>query len=214
MTRKTLGGIGLATAMLLLSSVDLFSGEQPTQPSNEKTISKVYIPPEEDLVKTLTMDEGRRNWVYDDATGKRLYPGQQPKGKRTIGVGFNLERAEAKQKIEEIGLNYADVKYGKKEIADWQIDKLRNDDIATAKKDARNYIGERFDSLPKGVQDILTNMAFNMGYGGLSGFTKLREAVNRGDYNRAAQEMENSKWYSQTGDRSKRLVKKMRSYAP
>ena len=41
----------------------------------------------------------------------------------------------------------------------------------------------------------------------------MREALLEGDYNKAADEMIDSKWYNQVGNRSKTLVKMMRSAA-
>ncbi|MGB1230500.1 MAG: glycoside hydrolase family protein [Holosporaceae bacterium] len=39
--------------------------------------------------------EGYRRRVYDDETGKPLRPGQPCLGKRTVGIGFNMDRTEA-----------------------------------------------------------------------------------------------------------------------
>jgi hypothetical protein len=42
------------------------------------------------VLRTIARHEGLRNWVYDDATGRRLSPGQIPQGNITIGVGLNI----------------------------------------------------------------------------------------------------------------------------
>ncbi len=54
-------------------------------------------------------------------------------------------------------------------------------------------------------------MSFNLGPQ-ISQFTKLREAIQNKDYQTAAKEMINSKWYNQVGRRSKELVEIMKSH--
>lgn len=56
-------------------------------------------------------------------------------------------------------------------------------------------------------------MAFNLGLTKLNKFVEMRKALLKGDYNKAADEMIDSKWYNQVGNRSKRLVDMMRSAA-
>ena len=66
-----------------------------------------------------------------------------------------------------------------------------------------------FNSISYDRQEVLVNMAFNLGRTGLSRFVKMRAAIAAGDFNRAALEMANSNWYHQVGDRAKRLVNRM-----
>lgn len=60
------------------------------------------------------------------------------------------------------------------------------------------------------AQRVVVNMAFNLGRNRLSKFKKFLKAVNEGSYEKAANEMIDSKWYSQVGRRSKELVEIMR----
>lgn len=64
---------------------------------------------------------------------------------------------------------------------------------------------------PNEVIDILFNMAFNLGETKLRGFPGMLGAINRKDWQAAADEMVDSQWYGQVGDRSKRLVRRMRN---
>lgn len=64
-----------------------------------------------------------------------------------------------------------------------------------------NFAGQATDA-----QRVLVNMAFNLGRNRLSKFKNMIKAVNEGKYLVAANEMINSKWYSQVGRRSKELV--------
>ncbi len=166
---------------------------------------------EQEIYERLRKHEGKRFWVYDDETGKRLKPGEKAEGKRTIGVGFNLEKEGARKRIEDLGLNYRDVAEGRLPLTNDDIEKLFEQDKKTAEADARKYMGEAYDNLSSDAQEVLTNMAFNLGYGGLSGFKNMREALLNQDYQRAAEEMIDSKWYNQTGNRSRELVDIMRN---
>ena len=55
-------------------------------------------------------------------------------------------------------------------------------------------------------QAVLSDMVFNLGWPRFSRFVKLREAVYQRDWDEAARQMEQSKWYAQVGSRAKRLV--------
>ena len=60
-------------------------------------------------------------------------------------------------------------------------------------------------------QEVLVNMAFNMGVGGLLGFKRTLASVKSGAYERASVEMMESKWAQQVGPRAHRLAKQMRT---
>lgn len=58
---------------------------------------------------------------------------------------------------------------------------------------------------------VIVNMCFNLGIGGLLGFRRMLAALKAGDYDTAADEMADSKWARQVGDRAVRLVAMMRA---
>lgn len=60
-------------------------------------------------------------------------------------------------------------------------------------------------------QDVLVNMAYNMGWPKLSGFKRMIAAAAAGDFNAAAHEMLDSKWAPQVGARAARLAQQMKS---
>lgn len=68
-----------------------------------------------------------------------------------------------------------------------------------------------FSELPEEVQHILANMMFNMGRPRLSGFKKFNACVGDGDWEGAADEMIDSRWYRQVTNRAERLVQRMRA---
>jgi lysozyme len=54
-------------------------------------------------------------------------------------------------------------------------------------------------------QDVLADMAFNLGVGGLMDFRRMLAAARAGAYDLAAAEMLASDWASQVGARARRL---------
>jgi len=175
----------------------------PTQEVSEREVitgQKLPTQYSRSLAEMIARHEGLRTISYDDTLGNR-----------TIGVGFNLERADAREKIEKLGLDYNLVYSGVQDISEEQAYFLMEEDIRTAESDARKYIGESFGRLPCRVQDVLADMAFNLGYNRLSGFKNLRKKILQSDFQGAANEMKNSRWYNQVGNRSKDLVEIMSS---
>ena len=68
-----------------------------------------------------------------------------------------------------------------------------------------------FNELPEEVQRIIANMMFNMGRPRLSKFKGMKRGVDARDWNAAADEMVDSKWYRQVTKRADRLVERMRN---
>lgn len=60
-------------------------------------------------------------------------------------------------------------------------------------------------------QNVLANMAFNLGINGLLGFKNTLEMMKAGRYDAAAAGMLQSKWAVQVGNRAKRLSAVMRT---
>jgi len=90
-----------------------------------------------------------------------------------------------------------------------RVDEVFESDFNTAYSDAC-AVFLNLESNPDNVIRVCVNMAFNLGRTRLSKFKRMIEAVNAGFYNQAADEMVDSKWYGQTGRRSKELVELMR----
>ena len=68
-----------------------------------------------------------------------------------------------------------------------------------------------FDDLPEECQHIIANMMFNMGRPRLSAFKGMKAGVDARDWNKAADEMVDSRWYTQVPNRARRLVDRMRA---
>ena len=54
-------------------------------------------------------------------------------------------------------------------------------------------------------------MMFNLGYPRLSAFKGMKRGVDSRDWDAAADEMVDSRWYNQVTNRANRLVERMRS---
>jgi GH24 family phage-related lysozyme (muramidase) len=142
--------------------------------------------------------EGRRDSVYTDTTG---HP--------TIGVGFNLDRSDARAKITELGLDYDQVRSGKQTLSDTQIDTLLDADVDQATSDAQALVSN-FDSIPDDKQVVVTDMVFNMGATKFGKFSDTIDAIENEDWDAAADGMQDSKWFGQVGTRGTVDVEIMR----
>src|SRR5262249_12279341 len=145
------------------------------------------------LKNQLIRHEGKRSKVYKDSLGIL-----------TIGVGFNLERADAKKMIEGLGLNFQQVKDGKVGLTEEQIGRLLDHDIDVAIAGCKS-IFPKFTDLSDVRQRVLADMMFNLGKPRFGGFKRMIAHVQASEFGKAADEMKNSQWYKQVGGRGKRL---------
>jgi GH24 family phage-related lysozyme (muramidase)/murein DD-endopeptidase MepM/ murein hydrolase activator NlpD len=144
--------------------------------------------------------EGRRPRVYTDTEG---HP--------TVGIGFNLDRSNARALLTAVGADYDRVRAGTQSLTDRQIDTLFRQDIQSFTNSARGLVSN-FDSLPRMAQLVIVDMTFNLGVDGFSKFRKAIAAFERRDF-RAAAEMQDSVWYGQVGRRSRHHVQAIRELA-
>lgn len=136
---------------------------------------------DKDLLKQhLVRDEGLKLEAYKDSEGYW-----------TIGIGHLLGTVKTINTINEE-----------------QCWKFFEKDIEKA-EDNLDRIVPYWKDLDDTRQLVLMNMSFNLG-GKLGQFKKFLNALNNSNWEQAAIEMKNSKWYKQTGDRAKRLCLLMR----
>jgi len=121
--------------------------------------------------------------------GLRLKPYRDSVGKLTIGVGRNLE---------DVGLTELE--------AHWL---LMNDITRVADEllEAIPWIAGLNDVR----QEVLVNMAFNLGIKGLLEFKRTLSAIERAKYRAASRFMLESKWASQVGPRARELAQAMKT---
>ncbi len=118
----------------------------------------------------------------------KLKPYRCSAGKLTIGVGRNLED---------------------KGISEEEALFLLRNDIDKAVTDLEKH--SWYIKLDPIRQKVLIDMAVNLGTNGLLQFERMIAALEKGDYENAAKEMQDSKWYRQVKSRGVRLVEMMRT---
>ena len=124
-----------------------------------------------------------------------------------IGMGINLTNPLPDEVLAYLGVEDEDDIEGiTQEQADWLAQRA----IDTAIGDAEAIFAECWDDLSAVRQEVLVNLAFNLGESRLRRFRKMVTAVLEGDYKTAAAEMLDSKAARQTGDRYKRLADTLR----
>lgn len=137
------------------------------------------------------MNRARLSKQLENDEGKRQRMYLDTVGKWTGGVGRNLsDRA----------------------FSEDEIQLMLSNDIDLAVKDARQLV-PGFDQLDDVRQEVLINMAFNLGYTRLAQFRKFLAAVNASEFAEASLEMLDSKWAKQVGVRAQQLSKAMRTGA-
>ena len=144
----------------------------------------------EQLREEIAEDEGCKYEIYLDHLGLP-----------TFGIGALVKES--------------DPEYGQFVGTPVDEDRVRqrfNLDIAVTIDDCK-VLYDDFDDLPEECQHIIANMMFNMGRPRLSKFKGMKAGVDARDWNRAADEMVDSRWYDQVTSRAKRLVKRMRALA-
>lgn len=135
----------------------------------------------------MDLERLKRTLKAHEGTGKvikgRFFPYKCPSGKLTIGYGRN---------IEDVGISEIEAEF-----------MLENDINAAIQLCKIMFFN--FDMIDNVRQEVLVNMMFNMGYSTFSQFKKFKAAVEAENWNVAAKEMENSKWFKQVGQRARDL---------
>ena len=139
------------------------------------------------LKEELEYDEGCKYEIYNDHLG---YP--------TFGIGHRIIDSDPEYG-EGIGTA----------VNENRVISAFESDVMGVVSDCKSLYPD-FGRLPEDAQRIIANMMFNMGYTRLSKFKGMKRGVDARDWNAAADEMVDSRWYKQVPSRAKRLVKRMR----
>lgn len=133
------------------------------------------------LKNQLIYDEGVRSSAYKDSEGYL-----------TIGVGRLIDENKGGK------LSADEIEY----LLDNDIDKVINQTI-------REF--DWYDDLSDIRQEVILNMIFNLGLGGMKKFKNMITALKRHNWEDASREMLDSKWSGQVGQRAIRLSEAMRT---
>ena len=141
----------------------------------------------EKLREQLKIDEGCVYEIYNDHLG---YP--------TFGIG-HLVRSDDPENGSPVGTK----------VSEDRVTDTFDDDIEIVLSDCKTLYPD-FEDLPEEAQQIIANMMFNLGRPRLSKFVGMKRGVDTKNWNEAADEMVDSRWYRQVGARAERLVNRMR----
>ena len=141
----------------------------------------------EKLREELERDEGCVYNIYLDHLGYR-----------TFGSGHLVREADPENGVQ-----------GGAMVSEDRVKEAFESDINTVLRDC-NKLYSDFHYLPEEAQQIIANMMFNLGRPRLSKFAGMKRGVDARDWDVAADEMVDSRWYRQVGARAERLVNRMR----
>jgi lysozyme len=136
----------------------------------------------------VKMDKFRLVKTLIQHEGLVLRPYQDQEGFLTIGVGHNLDANGISEKVAMFMLD---------EDIDEHVQALRH--------------FAWFENLSDVRQEVIINLHFNIGHKSFLQFRKMIWNLEKGDFDQAANEMTDSKWYNQVGPRAVFLVNAMRA---
>ena len=142
------------------------------------------------LREQLEIDEGVKYEIYNDHLGYA-----------TFGVGHLVIESDPEYDM-DLGTP----------ISESRVIEAFEQDCENVLRDC-NILYEDFGSLPEEAQQVIANMMFNMGRTRLSKFKGMKRGVDSRDWNAAADEMVDSRWYRQVTKRADRLVERIRALA-
>ncbi len=144
------------------------------------TINCEKLMTDEEFIAQLKRHEGVREYAYQDSLGYW-----------TIGVGRLIDKRKGGR------------------LRPDEIDYLLSNDVTQACSEVKAAL-PWFDKLTVNRQQVLINMAFNLGTKGLLGFKNTLKMIENGQYDAAADAMLKSKWATQVGRRAVELSEQMR----
>lgn len=142
----------------------------------------------------ITENEGLRLTSYDDSEGVR-----------TVGIGFNLERDDAKEKIEAFGLDFKKVVDGEQSLTKAQANQLFEETLAEAEADAE-IIFSNFGELSDNRKTALIDMVFNLGGTKWRTYTLSIKDIANENWDAFVKRWEDSRWAKQVGSRADKVL--------
>jgi len=116
-----------------------------------------------------------------------------PAGKWTIGYGYNYEdRGFSVENLTELLLNG---------FSEELADQLLRDDVAECVQVLGRLL-TFYHTLNEPRQAVVVDMIYQLGLAGFQKFRKMIKALESGDFEQTALQMQDSKWFKQSGRRS------------
>ena len=142
--------------------------------------------------------------------GKILHAYLCSESHKTVGIGHKVLATDAEAALPIHG-THDDVP-DEECISEARCYELFQEDVQIAINGCEQ-IYDNWEELPQEVQHILVNMCFQLGQGGLSKFKNLKVAIEDYQWQRASEEMMDSRWAGQTPERAERLRTRMLALA-
>ena len=147
--------------------------------------------------------------VYEEISadeGKILHKYLCSESHPTIGIGHKVLNtdAEADLSVHEVHEEVSEEEC----ISEGRCYELFQQDVQIA-IDGCRQIYDNWEELPQEAQHVLTNMCFQLGQGGLSKFKNFKIAIEDYQWQRASEEMLDSRWNRQTPERAQRLSERV-----
>ena len=120
--------------------------------------------------------------------GYKAKPYTDTTGNITVGFGTNISIGVSKEEAEQLLQHRLQVN-GKEFAERWKP----------------------FSTMPTGVQSALVDLSYNLGVSGVLKFSKMLSDLEAGDYDKAADEILNSKYATEVPSRAKRIADEIRA---
>jgi lysozyme len=147
----------------------------------------------------MNLDQLRMELEYDEGCKYEIYLDHL--GLPTFGIG-HLVTEDDPEHGQEVGTT----------VSEERVIEVFEKDVQVTIDECKKLYDDWLD-LPDEVQLIIANMMFNMGRPRLSQFKGMKAGIDARDWNQAADEMVDSKWYRQVTNRADRLVTRMKNIA-
>lgn len=151
--------------------------------------------------------------VYEEISadeGKVLHAYLCSEHHKTVGIGHKVLETDAENRLYIYGAG--DDVADDQSISEGRCYELFQEDVQVAIGGCERIYGN-WEELPQEAQHILVNMCFQLGQGGLSKFKNFKVAIEDYQWQRAAEEMLDSRWAKQTPERAERLKSRMLALA-
>lgn len=145
------------------------------------------------IIEQLKIDEGFRKHVYKDTLGYD-----------TVGYGYCLTKNPCRlsnENIKEIHAIGITEKVAEQLLIDY----------CHALENKLHSVLPCFETLNDVRKEVLINMSYNLGVSGVLGFKHMIAELEKGDFERAAICMIDSKWATQVKARATRLAEQMKN---
>ena len=142
-----------------------------------------------ELINELKREEGFRDSIY-----------QCSEGVDTIGYGFNVKYLSK----DELDLNGGFIEPMSEEVAT-QILNRKVKKLIKSVDEVYSWI----DNLPEVVKIGIYDMIYQLGIKGFGSFVNTQKYLKLLDYNKAIENIKNSKWAKQTPRRANNLIKRL-----